>query len=654
MKKLIFIFTSLLLLSLSGCTQEIEVGFEGNGVSVNSIIIEQGESVSNFQRPTRPNYQFDGWFLDASLNRPAPDRLTPEEDITLYAKWTRLYNVNFNTNEGSSVSNIVIRENTNFNLSEINNPTRANHVFDGWFLNESLNQSAPSNFTINADVTIFAKWLRILNVTFNTNGGPNIETISLNENSNLSLSEIPTPSRANHRFDGWFLDEELMIPAPSVIMVENNLTLHSKWIGLFTVSFDSNQGSNISSVIIDENTAINLNEITDPVRLDYRFEGWFLDSSLTMPAPHILKPNENITLYAKWVATFNTVTFSTNLGSSLAPLRIYEESILDINELTIPTRESHRFDGWYLDAELTVPAPENIELEEDITLYAKWVRGFTVTFNTNGGSSVNPINFDENETFDPSQVLNPQKTGYIFVGWYTDSNLTSRLSQSVIISENFVLYARWSENLATSISLNRTQIGLERGKTFNLTSTISPSDATNQQITYSSSNSNIASVNSNGQILGVNEGIATITATTTNGKTATVRVLVRLPVGARIIQEIEPNGSFSLADFLPQNGTTFRGTNSSKNEVDIFRVTVPANVTIGLLVTPENRIDLPHFLIGLYTASDILVSAAIQSGSSLVLTHRVTLAGTYYIRVMYSLTSPYSRGDGYTGYIFWE
>lgn len=445
MKKLIFIFTSLLLLSLSGCTQEIEVGFEGNGVSVNSIIIEQGESVSNFQRPTRPNYQFDGWFLDASLNRPAPDRLTPEEDITLYAKWTRLYNVNFNTDGGSSVSNIVIRENTNFNLSEINNPTRANHVFDGWFLNESLNQSAPSNFTINADVTIFAKWLRILNVTFNTNGGPNIETISLNENSNLSLSEIPTPSRANHRFDGWFLDEELSVLAPLVITVEDNLTLHSKWIRFNSIVFNTNQGSSIETVTLEENTSFNLDQIENPFRLDYRFEGWYLDPELNQNSPSILLPESDMILYAKWTPTFNTVIFNTNQGSTLAPLRINEESSLNLSQITIPIKANHRFEGWFLDFELTESAPETIELEEDIILYAKWVRGFTVSFNTDGGSAVVPMTIDENDVLELSQLPTPIKTDSLFAGWYTDSSFSTKLTESFVISEDIILYARWTE-----------------------------------------------------------------------------------------------------------------------------------------------------------------------------------------------------------------
>ena len=445
MKKLVFILSWFFLISLSGCTQEIEVRFEGNGVSVNSIIIEEGESISNFQRPTRANYEFDGWYLDDSFNLPVPQRLTPQEDITLYAKWTRLYSVNFNTDGGSSIATIISRENSNFNLSQINDPTKANHVFDGWYLDEAFTRFAPSDMTINNDVTIYAKWLRILNVSFNTNGGSNLGSLSLNENSRLSITDITIPLRTNHVFDGWFLDEELTILAPSVITVEDNLTLHSKWIRLNSIVFNTNQGSPVETITLEENTSLDLNQIENPLRSDYRFEGWYLDPDLSQKAPSILLPESDMILYAKWRPTFNTVIFNTNQGSTLAPLRINEESSLNLSQITIPIKANHRFEGWFLDFELTESAPETIELEEDIILYAKWVRGFTVSFNTDGGSAVVPMTIDENDVLELSQLPTPIKTDSLFAGWYTDSSFSTKLTESFVISEDIILYARWTE-----------------------------------------------------------------------------------------------------------------------------------------------------------------------------------------------------------------
>ena len=207
---------------------------------------------------------------------------------------------------------------------------------------------------------------------------------------------------------------------------------------------------------------------------------------------------------------------------------------------------------------------------------------------------------------------------------------------------------------ATSVSLNQTQLGLETGKTFQLVATLLPSSASRDQITYSSNNQSVATINPNGLITGIGEGVATITARTSNGRTATVRVLVRLAVGDRVVREVEPNGRISVADFLPRNGTTFLGNNSSKNDVDVFRINVPSNVTITIIFSPEFDIDSDYYLIGLFTAADVLISAAVKSGNSLILRHEVALSGNYYIKVFYDDDSPYSSGDDYTGYVFWE
>lgn len=67
-----------------------------------------------------------------------------------------------------------------------------------------------------------------------------------------------------------------------------------------------------------------------------------------------------------------------------------------------------------------------------------------------------------------------------------------------------------------SISLNATQVDMKVGKNFQIKTTISPSNATNQTLTYSSSNANVANVNQNGVVTALTPGQATISVTTTN------------------------------------------------------------------------------------------------------------------------------------------
>ena len=79
----------------------------------------------------------------------------------------------------------------------------------------------------------------------------------------------------------------------------------------------------------------------------------------------------------------------------------------------------------------------------------------------------------------------------------------------------------------TSVSLSSNSETIKVGKTVTLVPTISPSNATNKNVTWSSSNTNIATV-SGGTVTGVSAGTATITVTTVSGsKTATCTVVVQ-------------------------------------------------------------------------------------------------------------------------------
>jgi hypothetical protein len=91
------------------------------------------------------------------------------------------------------------------------------------------------------------------------------------------------------------------------------------------------------------------------------------------------------------------------------------------------------------------------------------------------------------------------------------------------------------------ISLNASQAEIERGATCQFTAYVSPTDATNRDVLWSSSDGSIATVSANGEVAGMAVGTATITATTTDGgHTASCAVTVVTPVGVELIPaEIE-------------------------------------------------------------------------------------------------------------------
>ena len=66
--------------------------------------------------------------------------------------------------------------------------------------------------------------------------------------------------------------------------------------------------------------------------------------------------------------------------------------------------------------------------------------GYTITFNSNGGSSISSIN-DATEL--PTPLPTPTKENHTFLGWYYDSSLTNRAFPGDTLTTDIVLYAKW-------------------------------------------------------------------------------------------------------------------------------------------------------------------------------------------------------------------
>ena len=119
----------------------------------------------------------------------------------------------------------------------------------------------------------------------------------------------------------------------------------------------------------------------------------------------------------------------------------------------------------------------------------------------------------------------------------------------------------------TGVSLNKTSLSLEEGGTETLTATVAPSDATNKAVSWKSSDSGVATVDSNGKVTAVKAGSTTITITTTDGsKTATCSVTVTAKTPATVAVtgvslnksslSLEEEGSETLtAKVAPDNAT---------------------------------------------------------------------------------------------------
>ena len=79
-----------------------------------------------------------------------------------------------------------------------------------------------------------------------------------------------------------------------------------------------------------------------------------------------------------------------------------------------------------------------------VIVYLSATGGFDISFDTLGGSEVDPIRLRYGETIvEPSQ---PTREGYAFLGWYEDRELTKEVDfSSAVATGNTTIYAAWEQ-----------------------------------------------------------------------------------------------------------------------------------------------------------------------------------------------------------------
>ena len=131
-------------------------------------------------------------------------------------------------------------------------------------------------------------------------------------------------------------------------------------------------------------------------------------------------------------ATSYTLTFDTNGGSAIAP--ITQDYGTAITAPADPTKTDYTFAGWTPAIPATMPA-------ENMTIKAKWtVNQYTLTFDTNGGSTIAPITQDYGTAI--TAPADPTKTGYTFAGW-------TPVIPTTMPTENMTIKAKWTVNQYT-------------------------------------------------------------------------------------------------------------------------------------------------------------------------------------------------------------
>lgn len=179
---------------------------------------------------TAEGYEFGGWYTDSELTTPAVAGASISADTTLYAKWTQVatYTVTFNSNGGSAVASQSVMSG---NLAtRPTDPTKTNYVFVDWYSDEELTTIFSFGTAILNDTTLYAKWRSeetpTYTIYFEENGGSTVVDLT---NQTEIPSSLPTPTKLNYSFGGWYTDSGLTTQAVVGTTLNANITLYAKW-----------------------------------------------------------------------------------------------------------------------------------------------------------------------------------------------------------------------------------------------------------------------------------------------------------------------------------------------------------------------------------------------------------------------------------------
>ena len=386
--------------------------------------IEPGSKIARFYTPRREGYTFKYW----AVNGEEYDFDTPVTgNMTISAVWEEnpQYTITFNSNGGSSVPSQTV--NYNGTATQPSNPTKTGHTFVEWQLNgNTYNFNTP----VTGNITLTAVWtINQYTITFNSNGGSNVASQTVNYNG--TATQPSNPTKTGHTFVEWQLNGNTYnFNTP----VTENITLTVVWqINQYSVSFNSDGGSSVASQTVNYNGTAT--QPSNPTKTGHTFKEWQLNGNKYNFSTPV---TGNITLTAVWTINQYTITFNSNGGSSVATQTVNYNSTA--TQPSNPTRNGYTFKEWQLNG---VAYNFNTPVTSNITLTALWqINQYTVTFNSNGGSSVATQTVNYNST--ATQPSNPTRNGYTFKEWQLNGQA---YNFSTAVTGNITLNAIWIENV---------------------------------------------------------------------------------------------------------------------------------------------------------------------------------------------------------------
>ena len=414
---------------------------------------------------SKMGYTFNGWLIDSEISENT-FVWNFIEDKEYTAKFTaNEYTITYVPNGGTLAS--TTQKVTYDGEYTLYNISRLGYTFEG-YTNENK-EFTSGVYTIADNVTINAEWEIITyTITYNfdertINAESNPTTYTVEDNITFANG-----TKTGYTFNGWYSEDSYANAVTEICKgtVGDKVLYAKTTANEYTVSITKNESAAGSISGAGVHCYDDIVTVSATTNAGYNFIGWYdsEDRLLSDETSYVFDMGFDTTIQAKW--NYYTVTTTKSHSAAGTVTNYYNTKVSVGNSVTITanTNQGYTWVGWYNgEQELTKGLSYTFEMSaENVTYTAKWtyytvalcntiggsVSGvqqqlYVLKFNLNGGSGSIPSQTPTDEKGLTYPTI-PTRTGYVFGGWYTNSNCTGfPFDFSAALTADTTLYAKW-------------------------------------------------------------------------------------------------------------------------------------------------------------------------------------------------------------------
>lgn len=196
-----------------------------------------------------------------------------------------------------------------------------------------------------------------------------------------------------------------------------------------------------------------LNEPESPAKAHKKFIGWF-DEKDNLFNSFDEEGTLSVSITTVLKAKYETVYFVFyKAGNSTDSKILYTQTYHNANDsivadgvpFAVPSEKA--LIGWSVNPEAETPDKDLMLKGEDVTLYPVVADAYWITYDTQGGTILDPTYVLKNDVT-VAPTMNPTKIGYEFAGWFTDAACMEGFVFGSPLNEDITLYAKWNPGTA--------------------------------------------------------------------------------------------------------------------------------------------------------------------------------------------------------------